>query len=154
MSETYASITEEAVTAKRSRNVEKYKELYDQSRKLYGYINFYINELNSQQFRNNSSSYQTLREMLEYLEISSLVLMVLMMGLGAMMLFGITKGMIEPLTNLAETANLVGKGNFNVKMPRTDALDEVGMQKVVKGLVLLAAVIFDVVSKRKSFIVK
>ena len=103
MSETYASITEEAVTAKRSRNVEKYKELYDQSRKLYGYINFYINELNSQQFRNNSSSYQTLREMLEYLEISSLVLMVLMMGLGAMMLFGITKGMIEPLTNLAET---------------------------------------------------
>lgn len=27
-------------------------------------------------------------------------------------------------------------------------------QKVVKGLVLLAAVIFDVVSKRKSFIVK
>lgn len=127
MSETYASITEEAVTAKRSRNVEKYKELYDQSRKLYGYINFYINELNSQQFRNNSSSYQTLREMLEYLEISSLVLMVLMMGLGAMMLFGITKGMIEPLTNLAETANLVGKGNFNVKMPRTDALDEVGI---------------------------
>ena len=28
------------------------------------------------------------------------------------------------------------------------------IQKVVKGLVLLAAVIFDVVSKRKSFIVK
>ena len=28
------------------------------------------------------------------------------------------------------------------------------LQKVVKGLVLLAAVIFDVVSKRKSFIVK
>ncbi len=28
------------------------------------------------------------------------------------------------------------------------------LQKVVKGTVLLAAVIFDVVSKRKSFIVK
>ena len=28
------------------------------------------------------------------------------------------------------------------------------IQKVVKGMVLLAAVIFDVVSKRKSFIVK
>lgn len=127
MSETYVRLTGDAVTAKRSRNVEKYKELYDQSQQLYGYINSYINELNNQQFRNNSSSYQTLREMLEYLEISSLVLMSIMMGLGAMMLFGITKGMIEPLTNLAETANLVGQGNFNVKMPRTDALDEVGI---------------------------
>lgn len=127
MSETYVRFTGDAVTAKRSRNVEKYKELYDQSQQLYGYINSYINELNNQQFRNNSSSYQTLREMLEYLEISSLVLMSIMMGLGAMMLFGITKGMIEPLTNLAETANLVGQGNFNVKMPRTDALDEVGI---------------------------
>jgi len=28
------------------------------------------------------------------------------------------------------------------------------LQKVVKGAVLMAAVIFDVVSKRKSFIVK
>ena len=35
--------------------------------------------------------------------------------------------MIEPLTNLAETANLVGQGNFNVKMPPTDSLDEVGI---------------------------
>lgn len=127
MSETYVRLMEEAVTAKRSRNVEKYKELYDQSQQLYGYINSYINELNNQQFRNNSSSYQTLREMLEYLEISSLILMGIMMGLAAMMLFGITRGMIEPLTDLAETANLVGQGNFNVKMPQTDALDEVGI---------------------------
>lgn len=127
MSETYVRLMEEAVTAKRSRNVEKYKELYDQSQQLYGYINSYINELNNQQFRNNSSSYQTLREMLEYLEISSLILMGIMMGLAAMMLFGITRGMIEPLTDLAETVNLVGQGNFNVKMPQTDALDEVGI---------------------------
>ena len=73
------------------------------------------------------ASYQTLREALEYLEISSLVLMTVMMGIGILMLFGITKGMIEPLTNLAETANLVGQGNFNVKMPPTDSLDEVGI---------------------------
>ena len=37
-----------------------------------------------------------------------------------------------------------------VKHPGVDQ----NMQKVVKGLVLLAAVIFDVVSKRKAFIVK
>lgn len=127
MSESYLALAEEAVSAKRGRNVEKYKELYDSSQNLYSYINTYIDELNSQQFRNNSASYQTLREALEYLEISSLVLMTVMMGIGILMLFGITKGMIEPLTNLAETANLVGRGNFNVKMPPTDSLDEVGI---------------------------
>ena len=127
MSESYLALAEEAVSAKRGRNVEKYKELYDSSQNLYSYIKTYIDELNSQQFRNNSASYQTLREALEYLEISSLVLMTVMMGIGILMLFGITKGMIEPLTNLAETANLVGQGNFNVKMPPTDSLDEVGI---------------------------
>lgn len=127
MSESYLALAEEAVSAKRGRNVEKYKELYDSSQNLYSYINTYIDELNSQQFRNNSASYQTLREALEYLEISSLVLMTVMMGIDILMLFGITKGMIEPLTNLAETANLVGQGNFNVKMPPTDSLDEVGI---------------------------
>ena len=127
MSETYLSLTGEGVAAKRGRNVEKYKEIYDQSQELYGYINSYIYQLNSQQFRNNSSSYQALREALRYLEISSLVLMVVMMGIGALVLFAITKGMIEPLANLAEIAHLVGQGNFDVKMTKTDSLDEVGV---------------------------
>ena len=65
MSESYLALAEEAVSAKRGRNVEKYKELYDSSQNLYSYINTYIDELNSQQFRNNSASYQTLREALE-----------------------------------------------------------------------------------------
>ena len=126
-SETYLSLTGEGVAAKRGRNVEKYKEIYDQSQELYGYINSYIYQLNSQQFRNNSSSYQALREALRYLEISSLVLMAVMMGIGALVLFAITKGMIEPLANLAEIAHLVGQGNFDVKMTKTDSLDEVGV---------------------------
>lgn len=127
MSETYLSLTGEGVAAKRGRNVEKYKEIYDQSQELYGYINSYIYQLNSQQFRNNSSSYQALREALRYLEISSLVLMAVMMGIGALVFFAITKGMIEPLANLAEIAHLVGQGNFDVKMTKTDSLDEVGV---------------------------
>lgn len=38
-----------------------------------------------------------------------------------------TRGMFRPLTNMAETAQLVGQGNFNVKMPPTDAKDELGV---------------------------
>ena len=47
-------------------------------------------------------------------------------------------------------AVLMGIINQGMSIMGTDQ----NMQKVVKGLVLLAAVIFDVVSKRKSFVVK
>ena len=50
---------------------------------------------------------------------------------------------------LAE-AFLMGVLNLGMSIMGIDQ----NLQKVVKGLVLLAAVIFDVVSKRKSFIVK
>ena len=57
---------------------------------------------------------------------------------------------------------IINQNRYNI-FNRTDVYKRQGMsimgidqnlQKVVKGLVLLAAVIFDVVSKRKSFIVK
>ena len=47
-------------------------------------------------------------------------------------------------------ALLMGLINQGMSIMGTDQ----NMQKVVKGAVLLAAVIFDVVSKRKSFIAK
>ena len=47
-------------------------------------------------------------------------------------------------------ATLMGVLNLGMSIMGVDQ----NLQKVVKGAVLLAAVIFDVVSKRKSFIVK
>ncbi len=47
-------------------------------------------------------------------------------------------------------ATLMGVLNLGMSIMGVDQ----NLQKVVKGGVLLAAVIFDVVSKRKSFIVK
>lgn len=48
MSETYLSITNEAILAKRGRNVEKYRSLYEEADRLYRYIHYYIYDLNSQ----------------------------------------------------------------------------------------------------------
>lgn len=127
MSETYLEKTAETVTAKRGRNVEKYKKSYADTQKLYRYLNSYIYNLNSQQFRNNSSSYQTLQAAIHYLEIISTAILVVIMGVCVMMLFFMVRGAVAPLTDLAATANLVGQANFNVKMPPTDAKDEVGV---------------------------
>ena len=127
MSETYLSITQDAVQAKRGRNVERYKEAYESALTLYQYINMRISELNELQFKNNSASYQTLREALRYMEVFNMVILVIVMLAGLMVLRVMVKDMVTPLTSLAQTANLVGQGNFNVKMPDTDSCDEIGI---------------------------
>ena len=127
MSETYLGITEEAVQAKRGRNVERYKESYDKALRLYKYINTRISELNDQQFKNNSASYETLRSALRYMEVFSSAILIIVMLVGVLVLRILIRDIVTPLTSLARTANLVGQGNFHVKMPDTRSSDEIGI---------------------------
>ena len=127
MSESYLSCTAGTVAAKRGRNVEKYKLKYDESLELYSYIQSSMDELNKQLFKENSQTYRALRAVMKYLEISNTVIMLLGVVCGMILLIMATRGMFRPLTNMAETAQLVGQGNFNVKMPPTDAKDELGV---------------------------
>lgn len=127
MSETYLEYTAQTVAAKRGRNVEKYKKSYDKATELYYYIQSALDELNNQQFKVNSNTYASLRRVMKYLEISNTVFMIVVMAGGVLLLIICTRDMFRPLTNMAETAALVGQGNFNMKMPDTDAQDELGV---------------------------
>ena len=120
MSETYLENTAETVAAKRGRNVKKYKT------KLYGYIQSAMDELNNQLFQNNTQSYDSLRQVLKYLEISNMAIMFAIVICGFFLVLYVTGDMVSPLKNMAETAALVGQGNFNVKMHASDARDELG----------------------------
>lgn len=126
MSETYLDCTAETVAAKRGRNVEQYKRKYDDATKLYGYIQSSIDELNNLMFQENSSTYAVLRAVMRYLEISNSVIMIIIVAVGMLLLIQATRNMFVPLSNMAETAQLVGQGNFHVKMHDTDAQDELG----------------------------
>ena len=127
MSETYLDCTAETVAAKRGRNVEKYKRKYDDATKLYGYIQSSIDELNNLMFQENSSTYSVLRAVMRYLEISNTIIMIVIVAGGMILLILATRKMFIPLSNMAETAQLVGQGNFRVKMHDTDAQDELGV---------------------------
>ena len=126
MSETYLDCTAETVAAKRGRNVEQYKRKYDDATKLYRYIQSSIDELNNLMFQENSSTYAVLRAVMRYLEISNSVIMIIIVAGGMLLLIQATRNIILPLSNMAETAQLVGQGNFHVKMHDTDAQDELG----------------------------
>ncbi|MEY8354058.1 histidine kinase [Lachnospiraceae bacterium 54-53] len=127
MSDSYLTITDETVQAKRGQNVEKYKSSYESALKLYQFINHDISVLNSRQFKNNSASYQTLQAALQYLEVISSIILIIVMIISITVMMMMTKDIVTPLTNLAQTARLVGEGNFHVKVPAVRAGDELGI---------------------------
>lgn len=127
MSESYLRITDEAVQAKRGLNIERYKSLYESAFRQYQFINSNISILNSQQFKNNTASYLTLQAALHYLEIVCLIMLVIVMLISLSVMMMITRGIVTPLTNLAQTAELVGRGDFHVKVAQIDSGDELGI---------------------------
>ncbi|MBQ9064676.1 MAG: histidine kinase [Blautia sp.] len=127
MSETYLAETDASVTYKRGRNVEKYRESFEKAQQVYRYLNSSIYDLNNYQFHNNSENFTRLQATLRSVALFSLTLIVIMMSVGCLMLYFMVRGVVSPLTNLAITAKYVGEGDFNVKMPQNDSLDEVGV---------------------------
>ena len=77
MSLSYLKKTDETIQAKRGRNVESYRTLFDEDRELYHFINYYIYELDSSQFDVNSENYQTLLSTIQVLEWISILIIVL-----------------------------------------------------------------------------
>lgn len=73
LSVSYLALAEGAVDAKRGRDVEKYRSLYEQALREYGYLNTFINNLNEARFRNNSENYGMLRTNLQYMQTFSLM---------------------------------------------------------------------------------
>ena len=127
MSETYLEETENAITYKRGRNVEKYRDSFSNAQNLYSYLNSSIYELNNERFRTNSESFLLLQRRIRSLAVISMVLLIIMMGISILMLYFMVRGVVSPLSNLAVTAKYVGEGDFHIKMPRNDSLDEVGV---------------------------
>ena len=127
MSESYLMETDAAITHKRGRNVEKYRESFKKAQQLYGYLNSSIYELNNQHFHENSESFLLMQAAVRSLALISLTLIIIMMGVSCLILYLMVRGVVSPLSNLAVTAKYVGEGNFHVKMPQNDSLDEVGV---------------------------
>jgi len=148
MSEQYLRTTDEAVQAKRGLNIEKYKSSYEAALRLYKFINHDIADLNSQQFKNNSASYLTLQAALRYLEVVCLIMLVIVMFISLLIVMMMTRDIVTPLTNLADTAELVGQGNFHVKVAPIQSQDELGI--VTRTFNQMVDSLADYVSKIKE----
>lgn len=138
-SETYLEKAYETVQAKRGRNVERYKNYYDEATVIYGDIQNCIYALNNEQFKNNSSSYMILLSSLRYMEIVSTVILTMIGLINMFMVSVLTRNMTSPLIRLSRAANEVAAGNFDVEVQDVESGDEIGIvsrafQKMVASI--------------------
>ena len=75
MSEQYLILTDNAIEAKRKRNVEEYSMEYDKATEIRNFIDTYINSLNNERFKNNSIFFSMLIADFRVFEIVSMIVM-------------------------------------------------------------------------------
>ncbi|HWT74662.1 MAG TPA: histidine kinase [Mobilitalea sp.] len=125
MSETYLQIVGDTVYAKRGRNIEKYKEKYDEASQMYNYIKTHINSLNNEKFKYNSEKYDMLLLSLRYLEIVSTIVLLVITLFNVILIIILTRSITGPLMKLTQAAYEVAGGNFEVDLVHVYSSDEV-----------------------------
>lgn len=125
MSKTYLALLDATVDAKRGRNIEKYKNSYEEASSLYDYITTYINSLNNEKFQYNSEKYGLLLLSLRYLEVISTSFLVVITLVNIVLIIILTRSITDPLMKLTQTAYEVAGGNFQVDLVQVNSSDEV-----------------------------
>ena len=97
LSDTYLSVAEETIQAKRGRVVEKYNAGYERSEKIYGYINAYIYSLNNEQFKRNSEKYSALRDSLRSLAAVTMSVIIVVAIINILLTSVMTKNIMDPV---------------------------------------------------------
>ncbi|HIU76898.1 MAG TPA: histidine kinase [Candidatus Pelethocola excrementipullorum] len=127
ISGSYLEQTGLAVEARRARNISQYKVYYDESSRLFDYLNANIFSLNNEQFMTNSSNYVSLAASLRMLERMTGVLSISVSVFNILLLVLLIGRITKPLRSLAEKADEVATGNFEVEEEEVRGKDEIGV---------------------------
>lgn len=127
MSDEYLVAAGQTIEAKRGRNVEKYRYRYETASALRDYIDSYIYSLNAAQFTENSQTYNELSQAFRLFEYFSIGIMSIVIVGNVLMIISFTGTLIKPLHTLAEQADEVAKGNFEVVLAESTSRDEIGV---------------------------
>ena len=121
----YLEVADEAMQAKRGRNIERYGQKYEEASVKFRNISDWIYSLNNLQFEVNTESYLGLVEALRTFENFSLVILVLAGIANGFLIYVLARNITGPLTALAQTADRVSGGCLEVEDVRVRGRDEV-----------------------------
>ncbi|MBQ1247011.1 MAG: hypothetical protein IIX95_03155, partial [Clostridiales bacterium] len=111
MLETYLATADEAVQAKRGRNIDEYTAKYNECTRIRDYLNTYIYSVNNEQFRTNSNNYNALVNSLRYTEIMSMLIFAVASVMNVLLIIILTNTITRPLTRLSAKADEISQGS-------------------------------------------
>ena len=126
-SDNYLQTAGETITAKRGRNVEKYKASYEETVEMYSDLQTCIYALNNNQFKKNTSDYSILLSSLRSMEMITITILFFIGAVNVVVVFLMTKSMTMPLVDLSQAANEVAEGNFDVNFEASEGEDEISV---------------------------
>ena len=126
-SENYLQTAAETITAKRGRNIEKYKATYEETVGMYSDLQKCIYALNNKQFKKNTTDYSVLLSSLRYMEMITILMLFFIGIVNVVVVFFMTKSMTLPLEDLSQAAIEVAEGNFDVEIESTEGGDEISV---------------------------
>ncbi|MBO4902250.1 MAG: DNA phosphorothioation-dependent restriction protein DptG [Lachnospiraceae bacterium] len=127
LADSYLTMTNETVQAKRGRNIEKYVSGYENAGRMFRYINTYIYSLNNEQFKDSSVNYNALLASLRMSEYFSLSILILIALFNAFLVLLVTRSITNPLMELSKRADSVAKGELDVELIPVQSNDEIGV---------------------------
>ena len=149
MIDTYLKTADEAVQAKRGRNIDEYTAKYNECTKIKDYLSTYIYSVNNEQFRTNSENYNALVNSLRYTEIMSMLIFLVASVMNILLLIILTNTITRPLTRLSAKAEEISHGNpEDVEPLEVISDDEVG--KVTRAFNGMLASIKDYIARIRT----
>lgn len=125
MIDKYLTQGDEAISAKRGRNIEECNLRYNESKEIASYINSYIKQLNLNQFHENTEKYFSITEKLKFLQILNVVIIASTFLLNVVLTFWFSNKTSVPIVSLAKSANEISKNNFDTENVEVDTNDEI-----------------------------
>ncbi len=138
MSEDYLQEVAQTIEAKRGRNVERYRVLFEETTKKYEYTKTYIRSLNEEQFVSNSIKYTTLARNFRKFEVFAIAVMFVVLLGSAFIIIRIAGSLIQPLGALAKSADEVANGRLDAELPQSTYNDEIGKLTVAFGKMMVS----------------
>ena len=126
MSETYLALTEQAIAAKRGRDIDAYQEYYATLSEQYRYLSTCIYTLNNRQFEQNAVRYERLQASARLTRVGNALMLALIAVIDVLLVVMLQR-MLRPLQRLTGAAAAVGRGDFSVRLPDLRSGDEVGV---------------------------
>ena len=127
LSDRYQKLCEETLSAKRGRNVQKYRESYEAASTCFGYLQSYLYSINKLQLQSNSTSYDDLRQSFSTLEGFSIFILLMVTFLNMVITLLTVRTSMAPMRDLASEAGEIGLGNLNVPPLPVRSRDEIGV---------------------------